>query len=367
MNSPGETPAPDVDQQAAAWLARMDRGFSAAEQDAFFQWLAAAPRHGEVFSEHRATVQRLRQLAQWRPEHGAQPNPDLLAPSKRAGARTSFNSRMLWSAAAMVTAAAAIAVVFMRVDSPSAEPGRAPVGGVAASLDVAPARVEGVRRLLDDGSTVDLRAGSRIEVQFTVSERRVRLTQGAAHFTVAKNAARPFVVETEHGEIRALGTAFDVQLAADEVEVLVTEGKVAVSAVSAERVAADEDVTAIVAAGQRTLLAPRGPDEIAARPAVLALTTSDRARMVVAAGVAPRQLEFSAAPLAWVVAEFNRDNPTKLVVADPTLAAMPIGASLRSDNVEGFVRLLEHSFAVAVERPDVATIVLRRRAPAAVR
>jgi len=78
----------------------------------------------------------------------------------------------------------------------------------------------------------------------------------------------------------------------------------------------------------------------------------------------PRQLEFADAPLAQVVAEFNRDNRVKLVVADPILAALPIGATLRSDNVEGFVRLLETSLHVAVERRADGVIVLRRSAAA---
>ncbi|MDP3073065.1 MAG: hypothetical protein Q8N18_22420 [Opitutaceae bacterium] len=42
------------------------------------------------------------------------------------------------------------------------------------------------------------------------------------------------------------------------------------------------------------------------------------------------------------------------------LAALPIGATLRSDNVDGFVRLLETSFHVTVERRGDGVIVLRQ-------
>ena len=54
--------------------------------------------------------------------------------------------------------------------------------------------------------------------------------------------------------------------------------------------------------------------------------------------------------IAEVAAEFNRRNRVQLVVSDPALAGLPIGASFRSDNVEGFVRLLEASFGVRAER-----------------
>ena len=68
-----------------------------------------------------------------------------------------------------------------------------------------------------------------------------------------------------------------------------------------------------------------------------------------------KQLEFNDTPLAEVVAEFNGANRVKMVVDDPGLASVPVGASLRSDNVEGFVRLLEASFNVKAE-PKVGSV-----------
>lgn len=68
-----------IDREAAAWLIRRDRGLTAEEQDAFFRWLAADPRHGERLAHHQRTWKDFNLLAQWRPEHGSEPNPDLLA------------------------------------------------------------------------------------------------------------------------------------------------------------------------------------------------------------------------------------------------------------------------------------------------
>ena len=36
-----------IDLAAAEWLVKRDRGLTAEEQDAFLQWMAADPRHGE--------------------------------------------------------------------------------------------------------------------------------------------------------------------------------------------------------------------------------------------------------------------------------------------------------------------------------
>ena len=70
--------------------------------------------------------------------------------------------------------------------------------------------------------------------------------------------------------------------------------------------------------------------------------------------------DFNAAPLHDVVAEFNRRNRVQLRVADPALAAVRISAAFRSDNVEGFVRLLEAGFGARAERHGDAEIVLVR-------
>jgi hypothetical protein len=74
----------------------------------------------------------------------------------------------------------------------------------------------------------------------------------------------------------------------------------------------------------------------------------------------PRELEFNDTPLAQVVAEFNSSNRVKLVIDDLQLASLPVGASLHSDNVDGFVRLLEASLRVQAERRADGVIVLRR-------
>ena len=50
----------------------------------------------------------------------------------------------------------------------------------------------------------------------------------------------------------------------------------------------------------------------------------------------------------------------QLVVGDPALVGLPIVASIRSDNVEGFVRLLEATMDVSAERRGDGTMVLRR-------
>jgi transmembrane sensor len=70
-----------------------------------------------------------------------------------------------------------------------------------------------------------------------------------------------------------------------------------------------------------------------------------------------RQLRFAAAPLAEMVAEFNRYNRHQLVVADERLAARRFGGIFRADAFDTLVHLLESNHGVRVERRENATIL----------
>lgn len=328
-----------LDHEAADWLIRRDRGLSATEQDEFFQWLAADPRHGEWFARHQRTWKEFNLLAQWRPEHSAEPNPDLLArPRSRGRARW-----LAWGAP--LALAASVALGFFLRSGPG-DDGRPAPG--AAPFPAALAR----SRLLDDGSTIDLRGDSDVSIAFTAAERRVELQRGEAFFTVAKDAARPFIVHANGVDVRAVGTAFNVRIDPERVEVLVTEGKVQLGPAPAP--AAPEAAPAtlqLVTAGERAVVPITAT---VAPPQVAAVSEEDIAREL---AWQPRLLDFSSAPLAEVVAEFNARNRTQLVIGDPSLASLPIVASVRSDNVDGFVRLLEANASVRAERRgDVITL-----------
>ncbi|OHE82254.1 MAG: hypothetical protein A3G75_15480, partial [Verrucomicrobia bacterium RIFCSPLOWO2_12_FULL_64_8] len=215
-SSNGPSAAGKIEQEAAAWVLRCDRGLTPGEQDDFSQWLASDRRHGGQFARHRMQWDRLDQLVEWCPEHGARPNPDLLAPARQPRVRR-FVSLSLGLAAA---AAAILAGFLLRPEEFKPSPG--PRGTIARSTEA--------QRVLPDGSIIDLNQGAAVAVNSTAGDRRVRLEKGEAHFTVAKDAARPFIVTARGVDVRAVGTAFDVRMDSATVEVLVTEGRVEVSA-----------------------------------------------------------------------------------------------------------------------------------------
>lgn len=348
--TPGSFP-PEISAQAAAWVMRCDRGLTAAEQDEYFAWLAADPRHAAALRRHGGNWRRLDRLAEWRPEHSALPNPDLLAPPLRERLRP-----LVFPLAVGLGLAAAVALVFLTFHSP---PGPAPTRGGTPPL-VASAGPAVMLQALPDGSMAELNRGAVLTVDYTRGERRVRLEAGEVHFTVAKDPSRPFLVLARGVTVRAIGTAFNVRLDGGSVEVLVTEGRVQVSedpaaGLPGSPAGAPTVMVPVLEARQRLVVTLDEPT--VAAPQMAVLTTGEIERVL---SWQHRLLDFTATPLADVIAEFNRRNAVRLVLADPELASLPVSVTFRSDNVEGFVGLLEAGFNVRVERRGDREILLRR-------
>jgi transmembrane sensor len=96
-------------------------------------------------------------------------------------------------------------------------------------------------------------------------------------------------------------------------------------------------------------------------PAPLKIETLSVSEIDAALAWQQRLLDFNALPLRDVVTEFNRRNHVQLILMDAGLAATEISASFRSDNIEGFLRLLEAGFEVQVERRGESEILLYHR------
>lgn len=321
----------EIDVAAGHWLSCRDRGFTAEEQDAFSDWIASDPRHRVALRRLERTWSYLDSLADWQPADGAAPNPDLLVVSlanrrKRAPGLGIF-------AVCAFAAAAVVAVLVLR--SP-------------ADLPLPPTSTPGMRVIpeperlaLADGSVAEINHGARLEVDFSGRERLVRLRAGEVHFSVAKDPARPFVVEVDGIVVRAVGTAFNVRLDHENLHVLVTEGTVQVEQAAALPVPVTRGERARLEPGRRTIVTTESPDAIAHELAWRGT-----------------RLEFEGLPLRAVVAEFNLRNARKLAIGDDVAGQVKVAGTFRADEPEAFVRLLEVAFGITVNRQDSTAWVL---------
>ena len=261
--------------------------------------------------------------------------------------------RLLAEAAVALTLA--IGVAWWRMPAAAS-----PVAGQPAPSAVAAASAAEPPRqmMLSDGSLVELKGDAEIAVEFTPAVRRIVLQHGTAHFQVAKNAARPFVVDAGGIQVCAVGTAFSVQRASRAIEVLVTEGRVRVDETREEMAASPTAVAvplAVVDAGDAVLL-PLTADSPTA-PAIHPVTPAELDQRL--AWRAPK-LEFSATPLREALVMVNRHTRRQLVLADPALGELRLSGILRADNTTALLRLLENEFGIVADERGDAQIILQR-------
>lgn len=81
---------------------------------------------------------------------------------------------------------------------------------------------------LVDGSILILNTNSAITIDYSSDQRVIQLQRGEIWVDVAADRNRPFVVETEFGTAKALGTQYAVSLKPTEMDVVVTESLVKV-------------------------------------------------------------------------------------------------------------------------------------------
>lgn len=85
---------------------------------------------------------------------------------------------------------------------------------------------------LPDHSRVTLSGNSALDLQYDSQQRRIRLLRGEVLVDVAHDSTRPFIVATEQGEVRALGTRFVVTRRDGATLVTMLESRVAATASS---------------------------------------------------------------------------------------------------------------------------------------
>lgn len=328
--------SPLIEQAAAEWFFQRDGGFTPDQARAFEAWLRDR-RHRFAFEEIERTWCR---LAETRP---------LIEPDFPQSAQRSRSERR-WAVGLAAAASLAVAGWLGYV---------APADRAGYAEQVA-TEVGGLRKLdLPDGSFVTLNTNSSVDVQFTATERRVRLLRGEAHFEIAKNPARPFVVEATGVAVKAVGTAFSVRVKASTVDVLVTEGRVrvddAVRGASLLQPAPTTKIatTPILAAGERVTIATA----LDAPPAPAAVATVAAEEIEKSLSWKKRRLDYADAPLSEIIADFNRYNQHKIIVIDARLAGRRFGGTFPAGDYLSLVQLLEKTFGVVVERREHETLL----------
>lgn len=307
----------DIDDTAALWVMRMDRGeLGPAEQRELDVWLEADSRHRGAFIRAQAIWCDVDRIAALSAGHSpAQPQPR-------------------WSSAGVQRAAAVAACVIALTLAGLGVSSRYLAGRETTD------RGETRRMLLDDGSALALNTQSVVQVKFDQEERRVVMRTGEASFQVAHDEQRPFVVQAGDVSVRAVGTAFNVRMRPEGVEVTVTEGVVEIlrsdkpsRPLPVQRVRHNEEV--IAKAEQPIAVESLSDAEIERRLAW------QEGRLI-----------FDGERLAAAVAEVNRYSSLAVVIDDPVLAEKSFVGTFKIGDARGFVQAAAAAFDAQVREQD---------------
>lgn len=342
MTKPRITPAAEretIEEHARTWVVRQDRGLSSEESRQLADWLQADPSHSAALARSQAAWRKFRELGQ-----AVKRMP--LGPVEQV-------PQWNWLPLAGMAAAAAIVLgvgFWQRTLHP--------LQSVPAAASMAPVAQT---QKFPDGSVATLKAGAQIVQDFTPTARRIRLIKGEVFFSVAKDPARPFLVETGNVTVRAVGTAFSVMGEGQAVNVLVTEGVVQVSAPSAavasQPVANPTEEPTLVGAGQRAIVTRHAESSVAS-VVVSQVTEAEISRSL---AWHYTMLDLTSAPLGELIALYTARSGQKVELGDPRLATLQIGGRLPTHDVDGFIRALELVADIKAEKRADGVLILTKR------
>lgn len=291
--------------EAADWLARLHgNAMSAADLQALEQWQQQSAEHQYVWQQAQ---QLSRQLANVEPALGM----SVLNRSRRGMPR-----RQLLSSLTLVLAAPAASWWGFQLFQ-----NRHAVFYTTAT---------GERRdmVLADGSEMALNTASSVQVKFDAQQRLLKHLAGEIWLQTAPDVVRPFLVTTEHGQLRALGTRFLVRDEEKSTRLSVFEGAVEIITRCA--------VSRVIAAGEQV--------------SFTAAAIADSVPLVAAADAWRNGVMYARQMrLADFLTELSRYRKG-ILRCDAAVADVPVSGTFQLADTDSILQLLAETLPVSINR-----------------
>jgi transmembrane sensor len=311
--------------EAAVWLARMrSEARTPADELGFQAWLAEDARHRHAFDLATTMFE------------AAGAAPVEAGPRGRNRQVQTDRRRVFVGGVLAAASVAAVGVGWRLLDASTYRTG---VG-------------EQRRLTLADGSQVILDTHSVLRVAMSGDHRRVELASGRAHFDVAKDPTRPFIVRAGGRDVIAVGTAFSVQHDGPATAVVLEEGRVIVQPVAAAGARRPSAQARPMVPGDRLVFASAAAPPVADRPDLGQALAWQEGRAV-----------FENETLAGAALELNRYTRRTLDVTDPAVASLRVSGVFRTGDPEAFARTVALLLPVEVDARDDRIVLRPRKIP----
>ena len=332
---------------ASDWIAAIDRGIDASEEKSLREWLSLDNQNIEALIEVAILWDKMNDLNRL---------SDLF-PEKQKSSRPTIRWAMGIAATIIMVLSANFILPWSQVPDTAGGLIEQVSNHFTKSIETEVGESSTVQ--LSDGSELVLNTNTSVEIDYSQAKRIIKLNRGEIHIDVAHDKSRPLSVLVGNKLIQAVGTAFNVQVEKDSIELIVTDGKVIVAPLN--------DLKAFV---QAKVAIPLPPSTIAISKGEkidLSLEKSRNERITkvepieIAASLSWRNgnLIFRGESLADAMQEISRYSNVKITLENnQALRSIRVAGMFKTGDVDGLLSVLEKNFSISYKRTAKDSIFL---------
>ena len=332
--------------EASLWITKIDRTLSNKEKLSLSKWLAVSEENIQVFIEVAQLWDKMDTLHR-------------LADLFPKGSSIYQNSiSKLWKGALVASIALTLSLSLLMFSDGFPSNGQENLFAKSNLHGIFETRVgESETINLPDGSKVVLNTDTLAEVRFAKHARIIELKRGELHIDVAHDKSRPLSILVAGKIIQAVGTAFNVEVRNDSIELIVTDGKVLVADIDIH--AKDLNSIDIGIPLPRTSVAISKGEKINLQPIGLSQLSNFKEEVIhiepidIAASLSWRtgNLIFRGESLEDAMAEISRYSNIAIELDDDRdLRMIRVAGMFKTGDIIGLLNVLEQNFDIQHQR-----------------
>lgn len=221
---------------------------------------------------------------------------------------------------------------------------------------------------LPDGSELVLNTNTSAKISFSKASRIIELERGEIHIDVAHDKTRPLSVLASGKVIQAVGTAFNVEMANDKVELIVTDGKVLVAPIEKSDSTNKNQTIPHLSSLPNTSIAISKGEKVEFNNQEKTIAEIKKEAVVniepveIAASLSWRtgNLIFRGESLSDAMTEISRYNDIQIEIDDNDyLKNIRVAGMFKTGDIEGLISVLEKNFNITHSRIEQNKIFLK--------
>jgi transmembrane sensor len=324
-----------IEEEAAHWIAKIDRQLTAVEEGEFKQWITLSATHYKLFiamAEHWDHTEVLKHFKNV--NRKIQPSTQQKTPS--VSNKKSYGYQPAMAASVFVICLLSIIGMF-RYWSPIAE---RDAYAIQYSETFSTTTNSFADSLLPDGSRLKINAKSHVDINYSNKIRKIELHEGEIFIEVAHDANRPLVVYANDRFVKAVGTAFNVNLVNEQIiklTVTVTEGKVVYGTANNNGKNDNPAIkTSLLSSGQQVILGGLAENIISISKEELNRVLSWRSGKLI----------FNGQTLKEVLTEIERYTDYKFVTDTANIEDIKIVGYFNAGDIDKFLSAMKNNFDI---------------------